>query len=268
MMRRSFHSVLKFTGLSLLIIASMAAVGFLQKPQLEAIKKENKEYSLSSLNQELEAEQLKLKFFKQIPAFGFDNLLADWVFIKFLLYFGDDKAREMTGYQLSPDYFEVIINSDTRFQDMYLFLSTSISLYAAMPERSVALMEKGLQSLSPTIPPKAYYIWRYKGIDELLFLGDGEAAKKSFQKSAEWASDVYYSDQESKSVAELSRTTAEFLAENPDSKKALVAGWTMVLQKAVDERTRKTAIKRIEELGGKVIIDSEGQVRIQMPEED
>ena len=262
------HSVFKFTGLSLFIVAGMAAVGFLQKPQLEALKKENKEYSLSYLNQEIEAEQRKLKFFKQIPTFGFDNLLADWVFIKFLLYFGDDKAREITGYQLTPEYFEVIIKSDPRFREMYLFLSTSISLYSAMPERSVALMDKGLQSLSPTIPPKAYYIWRYKGIDELLFLGDGEAARKSFQKSADWASDVYYSDQESKSVAKLSRTTAKFLAENPDSKKALVASWTMILQHAVDERTRKTAIKGIEKLGGKVIIDSEGQLRIEMPQED
>lgn len=127
-------------------------------------------------------------------------------------------------------------------------------------------MEKGLKSLSPKAPPKSYYVWRYKGTDELLFLGDSQAARKSFEKAAEWAS--VYADPESQNVAAISRQTAQFLARNPNSKYAQVGAWSMVLQNAVDDRTRQIAISRIEGLGGKVVVTPEGEVRIQLPEKD
>ena len=38
---------------------------------------------------------------KNLPSFGFDNLIADWTFLKFLQYFGDDEARDVTGYDLA-----------------------------------------------------------------------------------------------------------------------------------------------------------------------
>jgi hypothetical protein len=42
----------------------------------------------------------------------------------------------------------------------------------------------------------------------------------------------------------------------------------MVLQNAVDDRTRKIAISRIEALGGKVVVTPEGEVGVQLPEKD
>ncbi|MEP0812045.1 hypothetical protein [Trichocoleus sp. ST-U2] len=222
--------------------------------------------SLPNLNREVDTERLRLNLLQKTPSFGFDNILGDWVMLGFLSYFGDDSAREQTGYSLSPEYFEIIVERDPRFLEMYLFLSTSISMYVGLPEQSVALMEKGLKSLSPKAPLKFYFIWRYKGTDELLFLGDAQAARKSFEKAAEWA--IAYSDPESQNVAALSRQTAQFLARNPNSKFAQVGAWTMVLQNAVDDRTRRIAISRIEALGGKVVITPEGGVQVQLPEQD
>jgi hypothetical protein len=53
--------------------------------------------------------------------------------------------------------------------------------FAGYPAKSVEYMEKSLEKtppkiISPVYPP--YYLWIYKGVDELLFLGDVEAAKK------------------------------------------------------------------------------------------
>ena len=107
-----------------------------------------------------------------------------YIYIDFLQFFGDDEARDRTGYRLSPEYFEVILGRDPRFLDAYLGLSVSSSLYGGMPEKSIALMDKGLKSLSPQLPKKSYYIWRYKGTDELLFLGNAQAAQTSFLKAA------------------------------------------------------------------------------------
>lgn len=256
------QSILTF----LVALVCIVAVGVLQVPQLNYLRHRGTTASAEAFQKEVNSERLRLNLLQKIPAFGFDNVLADWMFLNFLEYFGDDEARAVTGYSLSPDYFEIIVDHDPRFLGAYTGLSTSISLYAARPETSIALMDKGLKFMSSKIPPKSYYVWRQKGIDELLFLGNAQAARHSFENAAKWAS--VYSNPESRTVAELSRKTAEFLTRNPKSKSAQVAAWVMVLNNAIDDRTRKIAIDRIEALGGKVNITPEGKLMIQAPRAD
>ncbi len=253
-------------AVSIVAVVCVMSLGGLQMPQLNLLKSRGDNVSVESLQREVNSEKVRLNLLQKLPTFGFDNLLADWVFLGFLQYFGDDEARSVTGYQLSPEYFEMILNRDPRFLRAYFFLSSSSSLYAGLPERSVAIMEKGLKSLSPQAPPKSYYAWRYKATDELLFLGDAQAARQSFEKAADWAST--YPDEESQTVAAISRQTAQFLARNPVSKSAQVTAWSMILTNAVDDRTRQLAINRIEALGGKVVITPEGAVRLQLPTQD
>lgn len=261
--RQNFRESVTVSFIALLCILG---VGFLQLPQLNKLKLSQNNTSQETLTRELQSEKLRLNLLRQLPTFGFDNLVSDWVFINFLQYFGDDEVRAETGYSLSPEYFEVILRRDPYFLQAYLFLSSSTSLYAGMPERSIALMEKGLNSLTPKVPAKSYYVWRYKGIDELLFLGNAQAAKKSFEMAAQWASS--YADEESKQVAAISLKTAKFLARNPNSKSAQIAAWTMVLNNQVDALTQKLAIRRIVALGGKVSITPDGVVQVTSPKED
>ncbi|MBW4617677.1 MAG: hypothetical protein KME21_31705 [Desmonostoc vinosum HA7617-LM4] len=241
-------------------------VGFMQFPRLQNLISSKQATSLATLEKEIKLENLRLNFLKIMPSFGYNNLIADWAYLNFLQYFGDDEVRDKTGYSLSPEYFEVILKQDPRFLAAYLSLSTSTSLYAAMPERAIGLMEKGLKSLSPLVPKKSYYVWRYKGIDELLFLGNAQAAQQSFTMAANWASG--YSDDESKFVMNISQKTAEFLSKNPNSKYAQIATWAMVLGNKVDDQTRQRAISAIEALGGKVISTPEGTQTIRFPPKD
>ncbi|MDZ8054391.1 MAG: hypothetical protein RMX68_019080 [Aulosira sp. ZfuVER01] len=252
-------------GTFLTVCLCMLGVGLMQYPQLQKLLKSQETSSLETLEGEIKTEKVRLNLLKQMPSFGYDNLIADWVYINFLQYFGDDEARSKTGYSFSPEYFEVILERDPRFLDAYLSLSTSTSLYAGLPERSIDLMKQSLQFLSPKVPEKSYYAWRYKGIDELLFLGDSQAAKKSFIKTADWASQS--SDEESKLIAYTSQKTTEFLNRNPDSKIARISTWTMVLNNGVDEKTRKRAIREIEMLGAKVVSTPQGN-KIIMPAKD
>ena len=234
--------------------------------QLPKLNQDLEANSQNNLSRKVEAQKARLRLLQQIPTFGLNNLLADWTFLNFLQYFGDQAARDATGYRLSPEYFKVILNYDPRFLDAYFFLSASSSLYAGMPEQTVELMEETLQRLSPKDPPRAYYIWRYKALDELLFLGDAQAAQRSFEKAAEWAST--YSDEEAKRVEQITNRTAQRLAENPSDKTVQINAWAGVLSYAKDEQTRQNVIHRIEELGGKVTIDSQGQMQISFPEEE
>ncbi|WP_353932624.1 hypothetical protein WJM97_08575 [Okeanomitos corallinicola TIOX110] len=250
----------------LFALCCILGISFSQYPRLQKLLSSKDSVSIESLRKEQQKHKLSLELFKNIPSFGFDNLVADWVFIDFLQYFGDNEVRDRIGYEISPDFFEVILNRDPKFLEAYLNLSVSTSLYAGSPEKAIKIMDHNLKSLSAKVPDRAYYIWRYKGTDELLFLGDSQAARNSFLKAAEWASE--YNNEEGKNIVYLSQATAKFLANNPDSKNARVATWTMVLQNKVDEKTRERAIKEIESLGGKVEINEQGVPTISLPEKD
>ncbi|MCC5656463.1 hypothetical protein LC608_05605 [Nostoc sp. XA010] len=248
------------------ICMCILGVGLIQFPQLQKLINTKQSASLETLKKEIQSENIRLNFLKKTPTFGYNNFIADLVYLNFLQYFGDDEVRDKTGYSLSPEYFEIILERDPRFLAAYRSLSISTSLYAAMPERAIALSEKGLKSLSPSVPEKSYYIWRYKGVDELLFLGNAKAAEQSFATAANWASK--FSDEESQMIANTSQKTAEFLGRNPNSKYAQISTWAMVLNNHVDERTQKRAIREIEALGGKVITIPEGNHKIVFPPKD
>ena len=238
------------------------AVSSLQFPRMQKLLSDKPSNTVEALEREISTEELRLKFLKKIPTFGYDNLIANWIYLNFLQYFGDDEIRDKTGYGLSPQYFEVILKRDPRFVNAYLALSTSGSMYAGMPEKSVKIMNKGLESLNPWVPKNSYYVWRYKGVDELLFLGDSQAARKSFTNASQWASE--HSDEESKLIASISRQTAEFIQKNPDSKNAQISAWGMVLSSGADKKTSQRAIREIEALGGKVVSTPQGN-QIQFP---
>ncbi len=246
-------------------IACLATLVLIQLPRLKALQRTSAEVSQAELQNNLEQEKRQLALLRQVPDLGFRNLLADWTLLKFFQYFGDDDARQRTNYTLSPDYFDVVLDRDPYFRDGYFFLSGSSSLFAGRPDRTVEIMDRNLKRLTPTTPEKAFYIWRYKAIDELLFLGDTDAAKESFLTAADWA-DVYQ-DEEGRSIAATSRQTAAFLETNPSSRAAQISAWTMVLSSAQDEATREVAIQRIEALGGILEPDEAGNVRIRMPVE-
>lgn len=196
----------------------------------------------------------------QLPRFGFNNMSANINFLSFLQYFGDDEMRNEGGYNLSSDFFELIVEDDPYYLDFYLFLSGSVSLKAAHPEKSVKLMNQGLASLSPGQPDNGYYIWRYKGSEELLFLGDSEAAKHSFKTAAKWAHET--ATEEGDLIASISEQTANFLEQNPDSKSAQIGAWSSILTTAIDDETRSRAIEGIEKLGGEVTITEDGGVTV------
>ena len=264
----STKAQMKFTSslvTSLVAVLCLLALIGLQLPQLNKLIGKSKAAPIEELKREVAAEKLRLDLIQKIPNLGFSNLIANWTLLSFLQYFGDDPARDRTGYELSPNYFEIIVDRDPHFIKSYLFLSTSVSLFAGEPEKAIALMETGLKSVTPE-QPGSYYVWRYKGTDELLFLGNAQKAQRSFAKAAEWASE--FSDPESQNVASVSRRTAEFLADDPDLRLAQEAAWAMVLVNSLnanDDRTKKRVTERIEAQGGKVIISPKGAVSVQLP---
>lgn len=212
-------------------------------------------------------EEARLKLIRQLPSrgFGFNNLIANFAFLQFLQYFGDDVARNnfQTGYGLSPLYFANIIDRDPRFATSYIYMSASVSMFAGVPSKAIAIYSQGLKSLNPDQQPSAYTVWRYKATDQLLFLGDAKGARESYLKAAEWADKASSSGkklvEDPKISAESSRQSAQWLDENRDLTKAQIGAWSLVLQNATDKKTVEIIAQELDKLGMKIEIRNGAQ---------
>ncbi|MCC3475048.1 MAG: hypothetical protein JGK30_22110 [Microcoleus sp. PH2017_40_RAT_O_B] len=213
--------------------------------------------------QEAQQEALRLKMLKNFPSFGFDNLIADWTFLKFLQYFGDDEARNVTGYNLSKDYFDIITQRDPKWADIYLFLSTAVSFYQGKPETAVKFIERGTRALavSPQLHSQSWIVWRTKGLDELLLLGDIPESIRSHEMAAEWVEKT----QEGKKLAPLFRATAEFLRRDPDSVSVRFNAWSTVYYQTTDKLVRQRAKQALVKLGARVQKDRDGKESFSLP---
>jgi hypothetical protein len=253
-------------GSTLIFLISYGVVAHLQVSRLSQLnRKANQPLTKAAYVREEQQTQTSLKLLAKLPTFGFDNLAADWSFLNFLQYFGDDQARPKTGYRITPDFFQVIVDRDPRFLVMYPYLSASVSLYGGQPQQTVRLLQQGINAIPPAMQPESYFLWQAKATDELLFLGRTQDARHSYEMAASWASQS--SDDRMQAIAARSLETAQFLATNPDSRSARVSSWYNILTNAIDDRTRQFAAKQIQALGG-TIIQKNGAFQVKLPHSD
>jgi hypothetical protein len=256
----------RIAGSVFIMVISYGLIVHLQISRLSQLdRKANQPLTKAEYLREVQQTQASLKLLAKLPAFGFDNLVADWSFLNFLQYFGDDQARPKTGYRITPDFFQIIVDRDPRFLSMYPYLSASISLYGGQPQQTVRLLQQGINAIPSAMQPEAYFLWQAKATDELLFLGKTQDARRSYEMAAAWASRS--SDPQLQAIAKRSRQTAQFLATNPDSRSARVSSWYNILTNAIDDRTRQFAAKQIQALGG-TIIQKNGAFQVKLPHSD
>lgn len=219
--------------------------------------------SLNQLNPEQAEQQeaLQIELMKRVPTLGFDNAIANWAFLKFIGYFGDEELRKQTGYELNDDYFDLLTKRDPRFMEAYLFISSAVSFMQAKPELGVELMDRGTAVLSPEINPRSYLLWRYKGIDQLLLVNDIPGAIESHQMAAKWAKGT--PDEE---FASVYQQTADFLTSNPDSISARFWAWSEIYYTTVDKTVKARAEDELLKLGANKREDENGQVYFALPQ--
>ncbi len=251
MVSLSVNNFSKIIASFLISCGCLISITNLQSAQVEQLKSSGN--TSDYFNENLQ-ENLQLEFLSKSPSFGFDNLIANLTILKFFQYFGDGEARKATDYSLSSSYLEAIVNKDPRFVQSYFVISPASSMFGGTPEKTVELMEKGLENLSPDIP-KSHFIWIYKGIDEILYLGDLKKAQKSYETAAEWARIA--GDER---TAQSASDTAKFLSTNPDARQAQVGAWFMLWVNNNDQQIRQLAQRKIEELGGTLEVYPDGRV--------
>ena len=233
------------------LILSICTLGII-KLQSKHYHNSIKQNQIAQFNHEESSHQRAINAQQIIPSFGFNNLRADWLYLRYIQYLGNKEARDLTGYSLIPDYFETIIEYDPHFTEAYLALSTANSLYAGKPEKTVALMDRVLASISPEISPEVSFLWTYKGLDELLYLDDKQAARKSYLIAAQWA--IQRGDNHGFKIARRNLNTAKFLAQNPDTREAQLAAWSMILPNIKDEQSRQVVLDKMQALKSELAV--------------
>jgi len=239
-------------------IATMAALvaALLQWQQLDRLAAE-----ATDPERAVRQERGRLTLLGKMPTLSYDNLLADWIFLRFLGYFGDELERSQTGYELTPEYFEPIVRLDPRFLEIYPFLSTGISYYLGNPELAGQYMERGIQALSPEVNPEGYVILRFRGLDQLLLEGDIPGTIATYYRLADWLDRIGRPDS-----AKKFRQGAEFLKQNPNSIEPQLWGWQEVYYNAVDRRVQERAKEELLKLGAIEQQDANGNVRFVLPQ--
>lgn len=214
----------------------------------------------TAVEPEDEPTAVQLQLLKTMPTFGFENLLADWTWLNFLQYFGDEANRKRFGYELNENYFDAITALDPRWLDIYVFLSTAVSFYQGNPETAIQFMERGTTALFPGQPPEAWLIWRLKAIDQLLLAGDTPGAIQSLEMAANWAENTTYQD-----FAPQFRQAAQTLKENPDNPLVRINAWLSVYSQVTDQRVQERALQELLKLGVKPQVGADGQTTFVIP---
>ncbi len=217
-----------------------------------------------------EAQQaLSLNALNRLPkgGLGFNNAIADWAFLRFLDYYGDEEARDKTGFGTSPAFFDVITSRDPRFVDTYLFLSGTLSYQLGQPELAMKYMQRGLDALSPLTHPRAYQVPSLMGMDKLLLLGDTAGASQSYAKATEWAKASI--DPQEHKVAQTFNRVSTYLQSDPDSSSVRFWAWGTIFAQSEtigDRKTQDRARKELLTLGAQEAQDPKtGQITFTPP---
>lgn len=197
-----------------------------------------------------EQEQARLvDWQKRSPDLGFSNLKADWTYLDFVQYFGDKTARETIGYKLVPDYFAALTEIDPQFTQAHLRLSVANSMYAGDPEQTIMLMERVLESVPQS--EDAAFLWTSKGLDELLFMGDKQAAIASYKMAEKWATFAKGDRSKDSTIKDLEAALQS--TDEIDLKEAQIRAWSSVLIHIRDNQRRREILGKIGDLKAEII---------------
>lgn len=249
-----------------IVILLLACLGITISLQLPKLDRESSTDEGEYLRQE-QMQATNLELADTLPSFGFNNLVANWMFLQFVQYFGDGDARDVTGYNLVPEYYQPIVERDPRFVSAHLHLSSANTMFAGRPKLSIELLEESLAHLSPEMSNRAFQLWVYKATDEMLFTDDLKAAKNSYQQAKEWAEQSDHAS--SDGIAGYAQRMINFLESDPDTQEARIGAWGMILMMSEQPAVQEEAIEEIEALGGEVVRDAEGRITgVRLPPEE
>ncbi len=190
---------------------------------------------------------------KSLPSFGYRNLLADLLWLRFVQYYGDVKARERTGYEFSYEYLNLITDRDPQFEKAYLFANLAVTYQMVRTDLSEKLLLKGIAH-----NPNSYLIWQARGFLHFLYTGDLNKAAYAFRKNAGLA--VAQEGNAKQQWANYWINIARSIElPNVDTRYTRRKIWEEIFNSASDKQTKRMAFAYLNTLG--VRVDRDGHLQ-------
>lgn len=115
----------------------------------------------------------------KVAVLGYRQMAADLIWLQAVQHLGARKGSE-EGYRWAYHAVDVVTDLDPQFWFAYLAAGTILGLHAGMPERSVAILTKGMRH-NPTV----WQLPFFAGYDYFFELHDPTMAAKYFRIAAE-----------------------------------------------------------------------------------
>jgi tetratricopeptide (TPR) repeat protein len=162
-------------------------------------------------------------------ATGFENLIADGLWLGLLQYYGDRLAVDQAKKTVNlPQMFDLITDLDPQFYFAY-WLGTWAIGDSGDADAAVALLKKGAR-----LNPQAFDYPYLQGFAEFLFRRDYRAAAQSFERAAR------YPD-----APRFARTMAARMYQKQGQDTLALQTWQRLYANATDANTRGIAKRNI-----------------------
>lgn len=190
----------------------------------------------------------------KLVSLGYDQLLADLYWLKFISYEGDSRARLLDGYASASAYLELITGLDPRFTEAYWFASFSVGADQKRPDLADAILQTGIER-----NPDNWYLPYIAGLNAYLNWHDEAKAAKYYRMAARFPEAPRWLAGQAKilesgipSIVKKIRTwDAIYRSNEPEkvrnrAKEQLIALWVAVFNsnagKQIKERARQALI--------------------------
>lgn len=204
-------------------------------------------------DQQFEATDFIVTAGKDVPSFGYRNLIADLFWLQFLQYYGDIEARSRLGYNLSYDYLEAITERNPHFDTPYLFINLAVTYQMSRPDLSEKLFLTGIAH-----NPENYRIWQARGFLHFLYTGELGKAAYAFRQNAGLA--VAQEGNAKQRWANYWMGIARAIEiPDVDTRYTRRKIWEEVYTNAADKQVKKMALAYLKPLG--VIVTSKGYLQ-------
>ena len=117
----------------------------------------------------------------RLISLGFDQLLADFLWLQFIQYIGDTTNRLIDKSRLAAPMLDAITTLDPHFVRAYFFVATVIGGDQHDPQLADRLLNRGIQANS-----NDWYIPFIAGVNQYLFAHDELPAAKYYQMAAKF----------------------------------------------------------------------------------
>ncbi|UCD86024.1 MAG: hypothetical protein JSU92_07470 [Deltaproteobacteria bacterium] len=114
----------------------------------------------------------------KIAVLGYDQIAADFYWLKTIQYIGD-KQRKISGYPMVYPLVDLVTDLDYRFDYAYQVAGVLLAIYDRNIEKSNIILEKGFKNV-----PGVWQIPMYLGFNHFFFLKDYLRAAKYIEIAA------------------------------------------------------------------------------------